>query len=47
MAKIEIKKENINGLQLADLIAYPIARYIIEPERANPSFEIFKNKICS
>jgi hypothetical protein len=41
------KKENINGLQLADLIAYPIARYVIEPERANPSFEIFKNKIYS
>lgn len=41
------KKENINGLQLADLLAYPIARYIIEPERANPSFEIFKNKIYS
>jgi hypothetical protein len=41
------KKENINGLQLADLIAYPIARYVIEPERANPSFEILKNKIYS
>ena len=41
------KNENINGLQLADLLAYPIARYIIEPERANPSFEIFKNKIYS
>ena len=41
------KKENINGLQLTDLLAYPIARYIIEPERANPSFEIFKNKIYS
>jgi len=38
------KRENINGLQLADLIAYPIARYVIEPLRANPSFEIFENK---
>lgn len=38
------KKENINGLQLADLIAYPTARYILEPDRINPSFEVFKNK---
>jgi hypothetical protein len=39
------KKENINGLQLADLVAYPIARYIIEPNRANPAFEVLENKI--
>jgi len=39
------KKENINGLQLADLVAYPIARYVIEPNRANPAFEILEPKI--
>jgi len=39
------KKENINGLQLADLVAYPIARYVIEPNRANPSFDILEPKI--
>lgn len=39
------KKENINGLQLADLIAYPIARYVIEPKRANPAFDVLKKKI--
>ena len=39
------KKENINGLQLADLIAYPIARYVIEPKRANPAFEVLEKKI--
>lgn len=39
------KKENINGLQLADLVAYPIARYVIEPERANPSFDVLSPKI--
>ncbi len=39
------KKENINGLQLADLVAYPIARYVIEPKRANPAFEILEQKI--
>ena len=38
------KKENINGLQLADLIAYPTARYIIEPKRANPAFDLFEQK---
>ena len=39
------KKENINGLQLADLVAYPIARNIIEPNRANPAFEVLEEKI--
>jgi hypothetical protein len=41
------KKENENGLQLADLIAYPIARYVLEPERANPAFDIFAEKFYS
>ena len=39
------KRENINGLQLADLAAYPIARYVIEPLRANPAFELIEPKI--
>lgn len=39
------KKENINGLQLADLVAYPIARYVIEPDRANPAFDKLSGKI--
>jgi len=39
------KKENINGLQLADLIAYPMARYVIDQKRANPAFDIFEGKI--
>lgn len=38
------KKENVNGLQLADLVAYPTARYILEPNRLNPAFDVFKNK---
>ena len=41
------KKENINGLQLADLTAYPIARFVIEPERANPAFDLISSKIYS
>ncbi len=39
------KKDNINGLQLADLVAYPIAKYIIEPNRANPAFDVLEGKI--
>lgn len=39
------KRENINGLQLADLIAYPMARYVIEPDRPNPAFEVLAPKI--
>lgn len=38
------KKDNDNGLQLADLVAYPIARYILDEERANPALEIIKDK---
>lgn len=41
------KKENINGLQFADLAAYPIARHVIEPNRANPAFDLIMNKIYS
>jgi hypothetical protein len=41
------KSENINGLQLADLIAYPIARHVIEPNRVNLSFEQVESKIYS
>ncbi|AWO00524.1 DUF3800 domain-containing protein [Chitinophaga alhagiae] len=39
------KRENINGLQLADLVAYPIARHVIEENRPNPSFDIIREKI--
>jgi len=41
------KKDDIVGLQVADLIAYPIARYVLDYERANPAFEIFQNKFYS
>jgi hypothetical protein len=47
--KIEFrsKKQNINGLQLSDLVAYPIARFAMDKERANPAFELVKPKIYS
>ncbi|TXE10759.1 DUF3800 domain-containing protein [Gelidibacter salicanalis] len=38
------KKENINGLQMADLLAYPIARYVIDKDRANPAFDLIEPK---
>jgi hypothetical protein len=38
------KWENVNGLQLADLIAYPIARKIINADSFNPAYEILKNR---
>ncbi len=36
------KKENINGLQMSDLLAYPIARYVIDKDRANPAFDLIE-----
>lgn len=42
------KKENIIGLQLADLVAYPIARSVLQPNIKYPTYEIIKSKIyCS
>ncbi|MDE6514001.1 MAG: DUF3800 domain-containing protein [Muribaculaceae bacterium] len=41
------KKDNIIGLQIADLIAYPIARKVLNPEVPNPAFEIIKPNIYS
>ncbi|WP_298894672.1 DUF3800 domain-containing protein [uncultured Psychroserpens sp.] len=39
------KNQNINGLQLADLCAYPIARKVLSPERSQPTYDLFENKI--
>lgn len=39
------KIENINGLQLADLIAYPIAKHVIKPESVNFAFDLIEDKI--
>lgn len=43
----KIKSEDVAGLQFADLIAYPIARHILDPDRANPAFDIFASKFYS
>ena len=38
------KKVNSIGLQLADLIAYPIGRHVLNPEEKNLAFEIVERK---
>ncbi len=43
--KFKDKKENNNGLQITDLLAYPLARYVIDPKRANPAFDLIARKI--
>lgn len=39
------KKENLIGLQIADLIAYPIARKVLNPTAPSPAFDIIKPSI--
>jgi hypothetical protein len=42
------KKDNNNGLQIADLCAYPVARHILNSEEPYIPFTIIKNKLyCS
>ncbi len=41
------KRDNIIGLQIADLIAYPITIHLLYPERANLAYESFKHNIFS
>ena len=42
--KFHDKQQDIIGLQIADLIAYSIARHVIDPRRANPAFDLFNCK---
>ncbi len=39
------KKDNIIGLQIADLIAYPVTIHLLHPKRDNPSYEAIKYNI--
>lgn len=38
------KQQNENGHQIADLVAYPIAKYGLNPKRENLAFEVIKLK---
>ena len=42
---VKLKKDNICGLQLADLCAYPIARYVLNNNEPNPAYDVIKDKI--
>ncbi len=39
------KTENVFGLQIADLIAYPISRYVLNPNKRNPAFDVISSNI--
>jgi len=39
------KSENVIGLQIADLCAYPLARHVLRSTVPYPSFEVIKDKI--
>ncbi len=39
------KSENIFGLQVADLIAYPISRHVLNPQKQNPAFDVIASNI--
>lgn len=39
------KKANSVGLQIADLIAYPIGRYVLKPQEENLAFKIVEQKL--
>ena len=39
------KKEGLVGLQIADLTAYPIAKYLLNVQALNPAFDIIAKKI--
>ena len=41
----EDKQENIAGLQIADLVAYPIARKILDPTSPQLSFDVIRAKV--
>ncbi|MFD3276519.1 DUF3800 domain-containing protein [Aquirufa echingensis] len=43
--KFNHKKEGLVGLQIADLTAYPIAKYLLNVQALNPAFDIIAKKI--
>ena len=43
--KFANKKTNSCGLQIADLVAHPIARHVVRPEQQSMAFEVVKKKI--
>ena len=42
---MKAKQEDVIGLQVADLIAYPITRHILDENAVNLSYDIIKRNI--
>ncbi|MDX7986457.1 DUF3800 domain-containing protein [Xenorhabdus sp. 12] len=42
--RMAAKTSNSSGLQLADLVARPIGRYVLKPEQSNQAFAILEKK---
>ncbi|MCK4998914.1 MAG: DUF3800 domain-containing protein, partial [Anaerohalosphaera sp.] len=42
--EFQAKRDNVIGLQIADLCAYPLARHIINPKEPYVPFELIQNK---
>lgn len=38
------KRHNSTGLQLADLVAYPIARHVVDPNQPNRAYDVLEPK---
>jgi hypothetical protein len=38
------KKHNSPGLQLADLVAYPVGRHVLKPDQPNRAYEVVERK---
>ena len=45
--EFKYRRDNIIGLQIADLIAYPVTQHILHPERPNRSYDAVKHNIFS
>lgn len=43
--KFEKKDQNVVGTQLCDLVAYPLANYVLYPERENIAFKVVSSKM--
>jgi hypothetical protein len=39
------KQQNMPGLQIADLAAYPIARHVINPDAPNPAYDVVRTRL--
>lgn len=43
--KFHSKRENVVGVQIADLVAYPLARHILNPKEPYVPFQVIEKKI--